>query len=517
MRPAQNPPESARPQAVRWLVRAALGAIGLSVALMALVGLAGPSAAVPGVRPAPGWPPYFGHLALSPAAVSLLTWLMVLMGGAGLAAALVAAARGWRPRPRYLIAGSVVAVVALTLVPPVGSTDMLDYAVYGRIAALGHSPYLMTPAQLRRSGDAVGAIAPLPWEHDPSVYGPLATVTEKAASELAGDSAARTLFWLKVWSAVAYLALVAVLDRMLRTDPARRVRAHLLWSVNPLMLLAVMAGGHIDGLAAAAGVTGLLVFDRPGVRRGLLAGVLVGAAVAVKAPFALFGVGLAWAAWRSPRALAALGFGAAAVLVPSYLLAGPRALTAVVQRGAAGVDLYEPWQLLYQALSWHDPSQRIDELAVAAAVALAALLLWRLPDGPPGLPAIRPSLALCLAWLVTSPQQRPWFDAMIFPLLAVLPATRLDWIAVARAVLASLAELPGVTFYTVLRPAWLSEVNGSIAHGLVPVALLGTTAALIWLCVTRRWVPARGPDRPAARPPRVAAPAPGAVAPGRSP
>jgi hypothetical protein len=510
MRSVLNPRESA-------LARAAVAAIGVSVALMVLVGLAGPSAAVPGVRPAPGWPPYFGHLAPSPAEVSLLTWLMVLTGGVGLAAALVAVGRGWRPRPRYLIAGSVVAVAALTLVPPVGSTDLLDYAVYGRIAALGHSPYVMTPAQLRQSGDAVGAIAPVPWEHDPSVYGPLATVTEKAASKLAGDSAARTLFWLKVGSALAYLALVAGLDRVLRRDPARRVRAHLLWSVNPLMLLAVMAGGHVDGLAAAAGVTGLLVLDRPGVRRGLLAGLLVGAAVAIKAPFALFAAGLAWAAWRSPRVLAALGLGAAAVLVPSYLLAGHRALIAVTARGDAGVDLYEPWQLLYRALSWHNPSQRVDELAVAAALVLAALLLRRLPDGPPGLPAVRPSLALSLAWLVTSPQQRPWFDAMIFPLLAVMPATRLDWIALARAGLASLAELPGVTFYAVLRPAWLSEVNGSIAHGLVPVALLATTAALIWLCVTRRWVPAGDPRGPGPGPAPVRAPAPGAATPGRSP
>jgi hypothetical protein len=40
------------------------------------------------------------------------------------------------------------------------------------------------------------------------------------------------------------------LDRLLRSDPARRARAHLLWSVNRLMLWALMAGGHLDVLAA---------------------------------------------------------------------------------------------------------------------------------------------------------------------------------------------------------------------------------------------------------------------------
>ena len=507
MRPVQEPPEPAvagpsrratGPAGVGWIPGLAVAAIAASIALMIAVAVAGPSAAVPAFSAASGWPPYFATLSPSPALVSFATWIAVISGGAGLVAGLIAVRRGWRPRARNLIIGSVVAVVALTLVPPVGSSDMMDYAVYGRIAALGHSPYVMTPADLRRLGDPVGAVAPVPWENDPSVYGPLATVTEKAASQLAGASAARTLFWLKVWNGLAFLALALALDRLLRADAAQRLRAHLLWSVNPLMLLAVMTGGHIDGLAAVAGVGGLLAFRRPGMRSGLIAGILVGAAVAVKAPFALFGAALAWAAVRSPRALAALGLGAAVVLVPSYLLSGRQALVAVMQRGAAGADLYQPWQLLYRTLGWHNPSQRTDMLAVVAAVAMAALLLWRLPAGPPGLPAVRPALALTLAWLVTSPQQRPWFDAMIFPVLAVMPATRLDWIALARVVIASAAELPGITYYAALRPHWLSAVNEIISRDLAPLALLATTIALIWLCVTRRWTPGASRDGPGA-------------------
>jgi hypothetical protein len=499
MRSVQEPREPAVPQDVRWLARAAMAAIALSVTLMLLVGLAGPSAAVPTMPGTSGWPPYVGHLALPDVLATFLTWGIVLIGGAGLGAGLAAVRRGWRPR--NLIIGSILAVVALTLVPPIGSTDMLDYAVYGRIAALDHSPYRITPAELRRSADPIGAIAPVPWEHDPSVYGPLATITEKAASELGGTSAGLTLFWLKVWSGIAYLAIVAVLDRLLRSEAGRRARAHLLWSVNPLMLLAVTAGGHVDGLAAAAGVAGLLALRRMDVRSGLLAGLLAGAAVAVKAPLVLFGFGLVWAAYRSPRVLAAVGAGATIVLVPSYLLGGGRpALVAQVKRGTAGVDLYQPWQLLYRALDWHDPSQRTDLLGAITAVLLAALLLWCLPEGPPELPAIRPSLALSLAWLVTSPQQRPWFDAMIFPLLAVMPATRLDWIALGRAVAGGVAELPGVTFYTLLRPPWLAQADDAVARDLAPLALLAIAVALIWLCITRRWLSGLSA---AARPPRA--------------
>ena len=478
----------------RSLPNAALAAIGVSVALMVAVGVAGPSAAVPGLRAAPGssrwWPPYSAHLSPSPALVSFALWLAVAAGGAGVAAGLVAVRRGWRPRPRTLIIGSLLAVIALMLVPPIGSTDILDYAIYGRIAALGHSPYLITPARFKLSGDPVGAIAPAPWAHIVSVYGPLATASQKAASELAGASAARTLFWLKAWNALAYLAIVAVLDLALRSDAAGRARAHLLWALNPLMLLAVMAGGHIDGLAAAAGVAGLVAIKRLNFFNALSAGILVAAAVAIKAPFALFGAGLVWAARRSPGALAAAALGAAAVLVPSYLLAGPHALSALATKGAAGsVDLYEPWQLLYRALSWPAPSQRIDVIAAVAAVLLAGLLLWRMPAGLDRQPAVRVALALTLAWLVTSPQQRPWFDAMLFPLLALTPATRLDWIALGRLVAASAAELPGITFYTGLRPHWLAVVADVISRGLAPIALTGLTVALIWLCVTRRWTP----------------------------
>jgi hypothetical protein len=399
-----------------------------------------------------------------------------VLGGAGVAVGLIAVRRGWRPRPRSLIIGSLAAVLALALTPPTGSNDILDYAVYGRIAVLGHSPYVMTPAQLRRSGDPVGAVAPVPWQHAPSAYGPVATVTEAAASGLAGPSPARTVFWIKLWNALAYLALVLALARMLRADPARRARAHLLWSVNPLMLLAVMARGHVDGLAAVAGGLGLLAFRRPDARRALLAGILVGTAVAIKAPFALYGAGLAWAARRSPRALAALGLGAAAALVPSYLLAGPRAPTAVIHAAAGPVDLYEPRQLMYRVLGWHHVSHRTDEVAMAAAALLGAVLLWGLPGGPPGQPAIRPALALSLAWLVCSPQQRPWFDAMIFPLLAVLPATRLDWLVLFRAAAAAAAELPGITYYNRLRPLWLYVIADIISRGLVPLGREGAAS-----------------------------------------
>jgi Glycosyltransferase family 87 len=490
-----------------------------SVGLMLAVGLSGPSVSVPEFTPAFPWPPYFDAFRLSDVVVTGLAWLAAGLGGLGLVAGLLAVRRGWRPGPRPLLIGCLLAVVALTLMPPLGSTDMLDYAIYGRIAALGHSPYVMTPRQLAASADPVGRFSPPAWRRAHSVYGPLGTLSEQAASRLAGPSTAKTIFWLKVQNALAFLAVALALDWLLRPDPAARARAHLLWSVNPLMLWAIMGGGHIDGLAAGAGVLGLLAARRVGAVRGLVAGLLIGVAMAVKAPFALFLLGPAWAARRSPRTLAATALGAAVVVEASYLLAGRGALTAVLSRAAGSPDLYQPWQLLAGALGVHPATGFMNVAGLCATAVLAPVLLWRLPPGPlelpgrtgspslagapglPGLPPIRPVLAVSMAWLICSPQQRPWFDVMIFPLLALMPATRLDWIVAARAVTAALGELPGVGYRNALHPPPLGALVNAVVHGVVPVVLVVVIGALVWLCVTGRWEPGgRAAPPGAARP-----------------
>ena len=503
--------------AAQRLAWAAAGSLALSVGLMAGLGLSGPSAAVPKSGSASPWPPYFTPAHLSEVAATGLAWLAVGLGGLGLLLGLVAARGGWRPRPGYLIAGCVLAVIALVLVPPLGSTDMLSYAIYGRIAALGHNPYLMTPAQLKASGDPVGQFSPYAWRHTPSVYGPLATLFERMASALGGASAAKTIFWLKVWNGLAFLAVTVALDVLWRSDAAARTRAHLLWSVNPLMLWAVLGGGHLDALPAAAGFLGLLCLRRLGAFRGVAAGLLIGAAIAIKAPFAFFLVGAFVAARRSPRTLVAITVAVVAAVLPGYLLTGRAAISALVSRATGSPDVYQPWQLLTRALDMHHTSAFTDPAGLAAFVVLTPVLLWGLPRGsshPAGLRFAWPVLAVSLAWLICSPQQRPWYDAMILPVLAAVPATRLDWIVALRAMAAAMAELPGVRFYTELKPRWLSILVHLTAQEVVPAALVLVAGALIWLCVTGRWLPGCGQARPVTNRPSPACPPPSRCASG---
>jgi hypothetical protein len=367
---------------------------------------------------------------------------------------------------------------------PSGAGDPLYYVAYGRIANLGHNVYASGSNQFLSPRDpdlsAVRQYVPLP----PSRYGPAATFTEQAASAIAGDSPARNLFWLKVWNAVAYLALVFVLDWLMRPDRMRRVRAHLMWSLNPLMLYLVMADGHNDVLAVALGATGLFAIRKAAVRQTFLAGLLLVLATAVKASYGLFGVAAVWALRRSPRALCALAVGVGAVLVPTYLLGGRK----VIEATTVGLVGGEKTNLLYYefarftGLSHTDKATNAIGLLVCGALAL--ILLWRLPPGLSDLPGVRVALALSLALLIASPYEQAWYDAMVFPLFAVIAASRLDWIAVAHTIALTVISVP-YTFPN-SHPPWWSRVEQFGTYAAI-AGLVVTWAALLWLCWTRDW------------------------------
>lgn len=491
----------ARACAIGWI---AAGAIAGSILLMFAVSAAGPSAVVPGLPRTWPAPPWWFPVYPSALVAEAMTVAAVILGAAGVGCGLVAVRRGARPATGPLLAAGLAAMAVFTVLPPAGSTDSLSYAAYGRIAATGHSPYLMTPAQLRASGDPIGRQTTQKWQNVPSLYGPLATAAQWAAAKLGGASIGRIIFWLKLAFGLAFGAVAVALERLLRADPAARARAHLLWSVNPLMLWAVLAGAHIDGLAAGLGFLGLILAGRPDLilspARALGSGLLIGAATAVKSPYLLFGAGLCWAARRSPLALAAGTAGAALVLVPGYLIAGPAALSDL-RRASGQVDLDSLWRVFY---GFGGPPDWLTPVAVLAFLAMAALLAARLPPGPQDRPAIRPALVVTLAWLLTWPLQRAWYDAIGFCLLAVFPASRLDWLLLARSVPATLDMVAGAAAHrsAAHRPSPVARHAGRThqkpspgLHGLVhdlaallvPCARLAAALAVIVLCVTAAW------------------------------
>jgi hypothetical protein len=248
------------------------------------------------------------------------------------------------------------------------------------------------------------------------------------------------------------------------------------------------AEGHVEVLAAGLGLLGLVVArttqpgGRPGAVRWLAAGLLAGVAADVKITYLLFVFGLAWAARRSLAAcLSALG-GAALVLVPGYLWFGFPAISVLFARDyMASVENF--YQLFAGSYGHTIPYQQYLGALLFAVVAL--LMLWRLPGDVPGLPAIRPTLAVGVAWLFFWPYTYPWYAAMVFCLLAVYSASRLDWLALIQLTIGVFALMPGNAGIPAQR--LLASITNDSLFWVAPAVLLAVAAALAWLCLTGKW------------------------------
>jgi hypothetical protein len=496
---------SASPGLTRLLGWLAAAAIAVSTLIIIAVSAAGPNVSVPVMRKPSVSPPWWHALHLTATFVTVSLWAAMVLGCAGVIAGLVAVARGARPPVRAVMATAFLAVAVVTVLPSAGSTDAISYAANGRMAVIGHSPYVMTPLQLQRSGDPIGRQIPFneipsTWLTTVSVYGPVATGAEWAAAELGGSSLARITFWLKLEEALAFGAVIVALDRMLRADPAQRLRAHLLWSVNPLLLWEIVASGHIDGLAALFGLLGVAALrlrrtpdgghGRIGLRDAALAGLAIGVATGIKAEYALFGLAVAWACRRSVKPLAAAAAGFVLAVVPAYLAAGTPAIKVLITR-SPGIT----WDTMYQ-LFWRpvlgytrfgvtSVPPHLELVAYLLFAAVAVLAVLRLPDPLPDLPAVTPALALSLAWLFVTAFQRPWYDVMALSLLALYSASRLDWVVLLRL-------LAGATVYvqavqSPVQPHWLADLGQFDGAWLTPGVRLLATVALVWLCLSGRW------------------------------
>ena len=459
-------------RATRVLV---FSALVLFIASVVLLGFA-MALGMPAVAGGPMW-----SMSTKPApdTVAVLQGVGMFVGAVAVGLGIAAVGTGWRPSPRLLVAiGAAVAAVYLFLPPSWGDTDVLNYAIYGRIAAPGHSPYLMTPEQLYRTGDPVGVLGPVAWRGWPTVYGPVATVLEWVAAELGRTSMAWIVFWIKAGNWIAFVLTAIGLVRLTAGNRALQARSCILWAVNPLMLFWLVGNGHIDVLLALAAVLLLTVLKSGrlnAISAGFLGGLIIGAGTAIKSPFLLAAIGVAWTVRRSPRTIFAGVIGAAAVLVPSYLQ--PGALDeAVLSR-----------RLTWNPSFMHLPgaiTSRPDvygALILLATLVMAVILLLRMPQGYQARPSVRPAAALVLAYLLVFPTAGPWYDALIIPLVALIVPSWLDYLVTIQLALLSEMALPtGIPHSAIYKT---ERMVGIISHAgvlLVPIVL-------VVLCVRNSW------------------------------
>ncbi|MFL6138400.1 MAG: hypothetical protein ACJ74O_11435 [Frankiaceae bacterium] len=465
--------------------RPALLALAASIGLLVATAALGPSAVEPPLPGAGRLPPY-AATGLHPAAGLVLGLLVaaVGIGALGLAGALRALARGWRPRWQPLVAAALLAVAALALVPPIGSADPESYAAYGHLAVTGHDPYRTSPAEVaQRFGDPVAAAVEAPWQRTASVYGPIATAEQAAAARIGGDSVRTAVAVLQWWSALAFVLTGLLLLRLAPDDRARRWVA-LGWWCNPLLLLALVAGAHVDALVALGVVAAVALVQRPGRLAAPAAGVALGCAAGVKLPALIVGAGLCWALRRRPARAALLVAGVAAVLLPAYAVAGRHALDQT-RTAARFASRGTPWRWLASGLDHAigQPSSRIalGAIAVAATLALLWLLLRRVPPERPAVAA----LAAYAAYLLAAPYALPWYDATAWALLACTAATTARrpvaswWVALLLARTAALSA--AYLTRDVPLPGAVTTAVDALRGGLAPVVV----AAVIVVTVTR--------------------------------
>ncbi len=315
--------------------------IAASILLTITIGLLGPSAMIPALGGPGGHPPYSLDVHPHPYLVVALAAAALVLGGLGLLAALTAlpaAAVRAVHLPRMLVLFGSLAAGLLTFLPPAGSGDHLNYAAYGRMVTLGLDPYTQGAHDL--PGDPIAGAVEDPWREEPSVYGPVATAVQALASWVGGDSLRLTIFVLALVNVVAFIATGLLIDRFTRADPARRTRAALLWTANPLLLYQLVAGMHVDTLAIACMVAALLARARPAA-----GGALLGLGVALKLNAGLVALGPAWELRRRPARLALMAGVALAVVAAGYAVVGPEAF-APLTRTSKSVSNASFWKLV---------------------------------------------------------------------------------------------------------------------------------------------------------------------------
>jgi hypothetical protein len=416
--------------------RVAVSVSAASVVLLVLVGAGAPNNNTLGMAfPLPLLGP------MSALVSTTVTTAAVLLSGLGLVGLLGAHSSGWRPSPRRLFAAGAVTVAVITNLTPVGSSDTASYAAYGRIAALGRDPYVITPGQL--GGDYAHLVSHT-WLATASVYGPVATWLQAAAAQIGGHRPWLTVWLLMLANGAAFLATGYVLIRT-AADP---VRAGLLWVANPLLMVVLVAGGHLDTIVAALAVCAVHCarnYARP--RDDLIVGVLVGLACSIKISAALLGIALLWPLLRE-RAwgrVARQGLSGAFVLAAGYSWYGTHAL-APLSAASHLVAMPSLWWVVQKlgqvTIGRIGTSAAIGIVWPVLALALAWLIHRRMSPKAP--PSVAVFIALTFAWILAAPWSMPWYSAVVWVMVALLPrCSMVRWLILTTTALALVHDSVG--------------------------------------------------------------------------
>lgn len=350
---------------------------------------------------------------LTSSAARLHTDMVVVLIIAGVGWALAWAAAP-TVRPGVLIAASAVAQTLLILGPPLSLTDVFNYELYGRMAALhGLNPYRSIPVD--SALDPTYLLAN--WHHLSSPYGPVFTLLSEALVPFGAHG------WLWAWKVIVLaggVATVALVGAIAGRLGVSRQRAIAAFGLSPVLLIFEVGGLHNDVPAMLCVVAAAWCLVRGRAPDGpwgadAAAGILVVLAAGIKPSFAIVVGIVVLGARRRPVAIAGAAVTATAVGLIMVMAYGA-ALPDLQTQGALVTPLSIPNLLgLAAGHGGADPAVRsvaravLVVIALAATAAVAARRAWALPA----------VAVVMLAAVLTLPWVMPWYLVWSLPFLAL--------------------------------------------------------------------------------------------------
>jgi hypothetical protein len=363
---------------------------------------------------------------------SLMLYLSDILACLGLAGMLWAHSQGWRPNPRILLLVSTGIVGLMVCLTPVGSS------AYGRIASLGGNPYTTNPLAFLGAHSAYTQVVGTMWKAQPSVYGPFATTIQWFAASIGHANVATTIWVLMILNGIVFIG-VGLLLLLTSDDP---VRATLFWTANPVLILELVSGGHLDTLVAAAAIGAIQVARRfTGIWGDVVVGVLIGLACGVKIYAVLIGLGLAFPLLRNREwlRLSRMTVVAVATLVLSYSYYGLGAIKPVFG-GLKLVTLPSPWRVFELTGQAFGVPQNTMATIISClwpiALFIVAWLVYRRISSDQPAEVVAP-FALTFAWILVAPWVFAWYTAVAWAALTQVPRNRMTrWLTIVTVLLA---------------------------------------------------------------------------------
>lgn len=266
--------------------------------------------------------------------------------------------------------------------PPLLSLDAYSYLAQGSMLAAGLDPYAGGP--VLQGGTAAERTDPM-WRASPVPYGPLTLVVLRSLAVVSSDLMTGVL----LLRAVALLGVIAAVAVALHLAPRdRRPYVLALTALNPITLVHLVGGVHVDGVLAGVVALCLLAVS---TRRWWSAWALAAVAVAVKvtvAPLLPFvALGLVRKRFRAWQVLAALGLLVGPLVVALPVVDRPWGFVAALAVPGSAAPWYAPANVLGHLLVGADRLVGLPvepdllrataRLAVLGAGAVAVLALLR--------------------------------------------------------------------------------------------------------------------------------------------